>query len=142
MNRTWKKDFGSLVPALRAVHCEVATTTNGTLAATQENRGLKLTKTAGKVGRYTLQLLGVGNVNANAVKWINTIVSVLGTSDAALTDAKGVWQGDMRNENIGTGTNAGTIDIQFVDADSRADAEVADGSVLYVTLFISESNTT
>lgn len=141
MNRVWKRDIASLIPALRFVHCEVATTTNGTLAATQEQRGLKITKTVGKVGRYTLQLLGAGGANANAVKWINTIVTVLGTSDAALTDAKGVWQGDMRNENIGTGTNAGTIDIQFVDADSRADAEVADGSVLYVTLLISESAT-
>jgi hypothetical protein len=25
----------------------------------------------------------------------------------------------MRNENIGTGTNAGTIEIQFVDAEQR-----------------------
>jgi hypothetical protein len=141
MNRAWKKDVWTMVPALRFVHCEVATTTGGTLAATQESRGLKLTKTGGKTGRYTCQLLNAGGANTNAVKWINTIVSVLGTSDAALTDAKGVWQGDMRNENIGTGTNAGTIDIQFVDADSRADAEVADGSVLYVTLLVSESNT-
>jgi hypothetical protein len=141
MNRTWKKDFGSLVPALRAVHCEVATTTNGTLAATQENKGLKLTKTAGKVGRYTCQLLGVGNVNADAVKWINAVVTLLGPDDAALTDGKGVWQGDLRDEDIGTGAKDGTIEIQFVDADTRADAEVQDGTVLYVTLFISESNT-
>lgn len=142
MNRTWKNDIKTLIPALRIVHCEVATTTVGTLAATQLNQGLKLTKTATKTGRYTCQIQGAGGVNSDAVRLINVMVTLLGPDDAALTDAKGVWQGDLRDEDIGTGAKDGTIEIQFVDADSRADAEVQDGTVLYVTMFLQDSNVT
>lgn len=140
MNRAWKSDIKTMVPGLRVVHCEVATTTSGTLAATQLNQGLKLTKTATKTGRYTCQLQGAGGVNADAFRFINVWVTQIGPDDAALTDAKGVWQGDVRDEDIGTGAKDGTIEIQFVDADSRADAEVQDGAVLYVTMFVQDSS--
>lgn len=140
MNRMWKRDVATMIPGLRVVHCEVATTTVGTLAATQLNQGLKLTKTATKTGRYTCQLIKADGTADNAIRFINLFVTLIGPDDAALTDAKGVWQGDVRDEDIGTGANDGTIEIQFVDADSRADAEVQDGSILYVTMFLQDSN--
>jgi len=140
MDRVWKRDMATLIPGLRIVHCKVATTTSGTLAATQTQHGLKLTKTATETGRYTCQLIKQDGTAANAVGFVQAIVTQTGPDDAALTDAKGVWQGDVRDDDIGTGANDGTIEIQFVDADSRADAEVQDGAVLNVTLFLRDSS--
>jgi hypothetical protein len=138
MNRVFK-GVRTLIPGQRIVHCKVATTTVGTLAATQVNWGMKLVKTAAKTGRYTCQLTNQDGSNANAVAFVNAIVSLVGPDDAALTDAKGVWQGDVRDDDIGTGANDGTIEIQFVDADDRSDKEVQDGTIINVSLYLRDS---
>lgn len=138
MNRTFK-EVKTLIPGQRIVHCKVATTTGGTLAATQVNWGLKLTKTAAKTGRYTCQLVNADGTNSNAVAFVNAIVTLTGPDDAAYTDAKGL-SSIMRDDDIGTGANDGTIEVQFIDPRvSLADAEVADGAIINVSLYLRDS---
>lgn len=142
MNRTWK-EVRTLIPGQRIVHCRVATTTVGTLAATQVNWGLKLTKTAAKVGRYTCQLVNADGSNANAVAFVNAIVTLTGPDDAALTSSKGQWVGTVRADDIGKNNNDGTIEIQFIDPNGATvtvpDAELQDGTVINVSMYLRDS---
>lgn len=142
MNRTWKHDIGTLIPGLRIVHAEIATTTGGTLASTYNHQyGLKLTKTATKTGRYTLQPLNTDGSNANAVAFLNAVVMLVGPDDAALTTTKGLVS-VMRDDDVGEGANDGTIEVQFVQTNAgNADTEVQDGAVIIVTLLLKDSNT-
>ena len=137
MNRTFKHDIGTLIPGLRIVHASATTTTSGTLAATQTNYGMSLTKTATETGRYTCQLLKSTGAADTAIGFINAIVTIVGPDDTAMTDAKGVWSGVVRDNDI---ASDGTIEIQFVDADSGADADLQDGASFNVTLLIKDSN--
>ncbi|MCA1824418.1 MAG: hypothetical protein LC640_09195 [Frankia sp.] len=138
MNRVFK-GLRTLIPGQRIVHCKATTTTVGTLAAGQTNWGLKLTKTAGKTGRYTCQLVNQDGSNANAVAFVNAIVTVTGPDDAAYTDAKGIVA-LMRDDDIGTGANDGTIEVQFIDPRvSLADAELADGAIINISLYLRDS---
>lgn len=138
MNRTWK-DVRTLIPGQRIVHCRVATTTSGTLAATQVNWGLKLTKTAAKTGRYTCQLVNADGSNANAVAFVNAFVALIGADDTAYPTAKGLPY-IMRADDIGKNNNDGTIELQFCEPETAAaDAEVADGAVINVTFYLRDS---
>lgn len=137
--RVNKKDTQTLVPGFCSVHNTTATTTAGTLAAAATIKyGLKLTKTAGEVGRYTCQLVNHLDAAQDSVAFLNAIVSLTVADDAAITDAKGVWNGQVRDIDIGQGARDGTFEIQFVDADSGADTEVQDGAIINVTAFIQE----
>lgn len=139
MNRVFK-DVKTLIPGQRIVHCKVATTTVGTLAATQVNWGLKLTKVGATAGRYTCQLINQDGSNANAVAFVNAIVSIVGSDAAAYPTAKGVWTGIVRDDDIGQGANDGTIEIQFVEPElAAADAEVNDGVIINVSLYLRDS---
>lgn len=140
MDRIWKHDIKTLIPGMRFVHAHVATTTGGTLASTQTKQGMSLAKTGSETGRYTCQLLKSDGSAADAVGFIGAIVNLVGPDDAAMTDAKGIWQGVVRDIDIGTGALDGTVEIQFQDADSGADAEVQDGASIYVTLILQDSN--
>lgn len=137
MDRVWKNDIRTLIPGLRIVHAHAATTTSGTLG-TVTAQGMTLTKTATETGRYTCQLLkSDGTSAATAVGFIGAIVNLIGPDDTALTDAKGVWSGFVRDNDI---ASDGTIEIQFQDADDGADADVQDGASIYVTLLLQDSN--
>jgi len=142
MDRIWKDDIKTLIPGMRIVHAEIATTTSGTLASTYNHQyGMKLTKTAAKTGRYTLQLLKTDGSNDNAVAFINAIVQVVGPDDAAIANSKGLMN-FMRDDDIGAGANDGTIELQFVisTATAQADTEVPDGAIICVTLLLKDSN--
>lgn len=143
MNRQWKVDGPkTLIPGLRIVHAEIATTTSGTLASTYNHQyGLKLTKTGGQTGRYTLQPIKSDGSNDNAVAWINSIVTLVGPDSAALTTTKGLVS-VMRDDDVGEGANDGTIELQFVQTNAgNADTEVQDGAIICVTLLLKDSNT-
>jgi hypothetical protein len=138
MNRTWKEPK-TMIPGHRFVHCKVATTTTGTLAASQVNWGLKLTKTATKTGRYTCQLVNADGSNSNAVAFVNAVVQLVGADDTAYPTGKGLVP-LMRDDDIGTGANDGTIELQFVEPQTAAaDAEVADGAIINVTFYLRDS---
>lgn len=138
MNRAWK-DQKTLIPGRKEVAAAIATTTGGTLASTYVHQyGLKITKTATKTGRYTLQLIDHLGAAQDAVRFIGVQVNILGPDDAAMTDAKGIWQGVIRDIDIGAGAKDGTVEIQFQDADSGADQELQDGASIYVVLAISD----
>lgn len=145
MNRTFKNNAGTMIPGCRIVHCKVATTTSGTLAATQTQFGLKLTKTATKVGRYTCQLVDALGNSQNAVGFVQAIVTLVGPDDAALTSSKGQWLGTIRDDDIGVGANDGTVEIQFIDPNGATvtvpDTEVQDGAIINVTLILRDSMT-
>jgi len=137
--RVNKKDPQTLVPGFCTAHITQATTTVGTLATSPTVKyGLKLTKTATKTGRYTVQLVDhLGNAQ-DSVALLNVVVSLTIADDAAATDAKGVWLGMWRDNDIGGGARDGTFEIQFQDADTEADAEVQDGAIINVTAFLQE----
>ena len=139
MNRTFK-EVKTLIPGQRIVHCKVATTTSGTLAATQVSWGLKLTKTAAKTGRYTCQLVNNDGSASNAVAFVNAIVTLTGPDDATYTGGKGSWEGIMRDDDIGTGANDGTIEVQFTEPHvAHADTELMDGTIINISLYLRDS---
>jgi hypothetical protein len=136
MERIWKNgnDFGTLIPGLRIVHAVATTTTSGTIGTVSPKYGMTLTKTATETGRYTCSLLkSDGNTGATALALVDLRVNIVGPDDAAMTDAKGIFQGVIRDNDIATD---GTVEFQLQDADSGADAEVQDGATLMVTLLL------
>jgi len=142
MDRAWKANsLKTLIPGLRIVHAEIATTTGGTLASTYNHQyGLKLTKTGGQTGRYTLQPTKSDGTGGNAVAFLNALVMLVGPDSAALTTTKGLVS-VMRDDDVGEGANDGTIELQFVQTNSgNADTEVQDGAIICVTLFLKDSN--
>jgi len=144
MDRAWKANsIKTLIPGLRIVHAEIATTTSGTLASTYVKQyGIKLTKTGGQTGRYTVNLLKSTGDNANAVYLVNAIVTLIGPDTAALTTTKGLVS-VLRADDVGRNNNDGTFEVQFVQTNSgNADTEVNDGAVIKLTLFLCDSTST
>jgi hypothetical protein len=143
MDRAWKANsLKTLIPGLRIVHAEIATTTSGTLASTYNHQyGLKVTKTSAKTGRYTLQPTKSDGTGGNAVAFLNGIVTLVGPDDTAITNSKGIIS-FFRDDDVGEGANDGTIEVQFVisTATGQADTEVPDGAILCVTMFYKDSN--
>lgn len=134
MNRVFRGDIKTLIPGLRLLHVSATTTTSGTISGTTATGyGVKMTKTASETGRYTLSLIGQDGTGQTAKGLIGVIVNLVGPDDAAMTDAKGIWQGVVRDDDI---ASDGTLEIQFQDADSGADTEVQDGALIYVTLMV------
>ena len=137
MNRVFRDDVLTMVPGLRILSVSATTTTSGTISGTTATGyGMKMTKTASETGRYTLQLIGSDGNAQDAKGFVGVIVNLGGPDDAAMTDAKGIWQGVVRDIDIGAGAQDGTVEIQFQDADSGADTEVQDGALIYVTLLV------
>lgn len=140
MNRAWKEDIKTLIPGERHVHAKIATTTSGTLASTYlQQYGLKVTKTATKTGRYTLQLIDHLGAAQNARGFVNGVVNLIVADDAALTTTKGLGA-VFRDDDIGTGANDGTIEVQLVQTNAgNADTEVQDGAILCITLILADA---
>lgn len=94
----------------------------------RRSAGFTVTKTATKTGRYTLTFDDVG------YHFLGMSVNIVGPDDAAMTDAKGVFLGVVRDDDLATD---GTIEFQMQDADSMADAEVQDSATLYIVVNLS-----
>ena len=107
------------------------TTTSGTLSTTAGDTaaisGLTVSKTATETGRYTIQ---TPTPHKRRVK-LN--VNILGADDAAYgaTTLGLVWF--MRDDDI---ASDGTIEIQFVDAATYADAEILNGASFDIELIV------
>jgi len=142
MDRMWKQDIKTLIPGLRIVHAEIATTTSGTLASTYVKQwGIKLTKTGGQTGRYTINLLKSDGNNANAVYLVNALATLIGPDTAAYANSKGII-GFIRADDVSRNNNDGTFELQWVisTATGQADTELADGTVMKVTLWLADSS--
>ncbi len=133
MNRSLQHLQGSITTGVVVLFGQVVTTTAGTIGSTTCD-GFTVVKTATKTGRYTVTITG----NANKILGCN--VNILGADDAAFTDAKGVWEGKIRDNDVGTGANDGTFEIQFCDADTGADAELQDSASLLITAWVKNSS--
>lgn len=110
---------------------DFTTTTSGTLSTTAftsvADAGFLLTKTAGKTGRYTVQ------VWEGYKRLRSCVVTLTGTDDAALTDAKGANY-RLRAIDIGLNNKDGTFEIQFIKNTDSSDAEVQDGAIIKIAL--------
>lgn len=117
---------------LKAAIFDVTTTTSGTIDTTNSKGswGGAIAKTSTKTGRYTITLGRATAALAGAV------VTLVGPDDTALTDAKGT-QWCVRDDDLATD---GTIEVQFFDSDSGADADVQDGARFIVLLWIVDSS--
>ncbi len=113
------------------VHSKVVLGTSGVVSTQTDAKksGFVVTKTATKTGRYTVTLTGGARAEIN-----NAVVTVLGTDDAAITDAGGIIA-VLRDNDIATD---GTIEFQMLRNTTLADTEVQNSLTLLVTLFISK----
>lgn len=119
-------------------HHIITTGTSGVIASqsVQAESGIIAVKTAAKTGRYTLTL----PPQIKYRKFLGGCVIALGPTDNAYgAKAKGgVFF--FRNQNIDTGSGPFTIDVQAAnpstDATNYIDAEVPDGTILFITLFV------
>lgn len=114
------KLFGSLI-----------TTTSGTIGSTS-CKGFSIVKTGSETGRYTVTL------TQGYQKLLSVGVTIVGTTDAAMTNAKGLTH-IVRNVSVNDATP--TFQIQFNDPDgSPADAELEDAAELLIEITL--KNTT
>jgi hypothetical protein len=110
---------------------KVTTSTSGTIASQDElaDSGVLAAKTATKTGRYTL------TVPSKYRKFHGGFATIVGADDTAYTTAKGL-NSFLRDNDIDGGAADGTIELQFNRSDTAADAEVIDGAVFYVHLWV------
>lgn len=109
------------------------TSTSGTISASSCD-GFTVTKTATEAGRYTITL----NQNYNKFLGVNT--TQVGPDDTAMTDAQGLWSALVRDIDVGAGANDGTFEVQFINSDSGADAELQDAAIVYLTIWVKNSS--
>ncbi len=130
-NRLLKRDMGTLEQGVVKLYGSMTTTTSGTVGA-QTGKGFTITKTATKTGRYTVTL------DDKYTALLACQVSITGTTDAAMTSAKGLAS-FLRNVNVGAA--APYFQIQFCDPDgSPADAELEDAAVIRVEVTLKNSS--
>lgn len=120
-------------PGLVEIYGEFTTTTSGTIDTAATSGGVGITsivKTASKTGRYTITLAST----FKKLKFAEAII--IGADDAAFTDAKGC-DPRLRDDDI---ASDGTIELQFVDADSGADAELQDAAKVLFKLVLKNTS--
>ena len=113
---------------LKAAFFDVTTTTSGTIDTTNSagSWGGTIAKTGSETGRYTITL------GRSVTALAGAVVTLVGPDDAAMTDAKGMdWC--LRDDDLATD---GTIELQWLDADSAADADVQDAARFTVLLWV------
>lgn len=130
-NRLMKRDMGTLEQGIVKLYGSATTTTSGTIGSAT-GKGLTITKTATKTGRYTVTLAD------KYTALLAVSVTIAGTTDAAYTTAKGLTH-IIRNVNVGAATPY--FEIQFNDPDgSAADAELESAAVFYVEVTLKNSS--
>lgn len=130
-NRYYKQFQGTLEAGVVKLFGSVVTSTSGTIASST-GKGLTITKTAGKTGRYTVTLAD------KYTALLGVSVVLVGSTDAAYTSAKGDVS-FLRNVNVGA--SVPYFEIQWADADgSPADAEIENGAGFYVEVTLKNSS--
>ncbi len=126
---------GTLTPGLVKLTGQVLLGASGAIATSAgaiDCEGFTIAKTGGETGRYTLTL------EDKYAKFRGGSVSILGADDAAYSNTAGrdyFW----RNDNVTAGGAAKTVDLQFVDGATSADAEVPNNLTLYIELTLVNS---
>jgi hypothetical protein len=135
MDRNLYPIQGSAFPGLVLVGGKVTTGSGGAIASS-DFRGGTIVKTASEVGRYTITVTG------NAPKFLGLVgVTVIGPDDTAISNtAGGSGPTQARDNDIGTGAQDGTVEVQFTRNDTSADAELPDNTVF--TVWVLVANTT
>jgi len=131
-NTSFQPIAGSKTNGVIKLYGQVTLGNSGAISSSSCD-GFTIAKTASKTGRYTVTL------GQNYNKLLGCSVQIIGPDDAAFTDAKGV-DPKLRDNDVGGGANDGTFEIQFVDADSGADAEVQDSAVLLIEITLKNSS--
>lgn len=123
-----QRQVKTISPGLLLIFGRVVTSTGGTIASTDiPGGGVAVTKTGSEVGRYTFAVTDAADTALTGLRFVHLDVTVIGPDDTAMTDAKGVGK-VIRDIDIGAGADDGTVEVQFQDADSAADAELQDGA--------------
>jgi hypothetical protein len=122
---------GSLERGVVKLFGTIVTSTSGTIASS-DAMGMTITKVASKSGRYRLALAGPYQ------RVLGCSVMVTGAADTAYPAANGV-SAILRNVAVSSGS-APALEIQLMRTDTGADAEVLDGSSIFVELTLSNSS--
>ena len=128
---------GSVARGLVFLNSRVVLGTSGAITSQDSSKdsGFTVTKTGSEVGRYTIAL----DKNYNRVCSVDAIV--IGQDDAAYTAGKGLIA-LLRDDDTGRGAGDGTIEIQFVDPATSADAEVENSANLLISILVRDANLT
>jgi hypothetical protein len=122
---------GSLSRELVVLSGKVVLGASGAVSSTDCD-GFSVSKTGGETGRYTVQL-GVSSSQPDLyAKLRGASVSIVGPDDAAMTDAKGLGY-VLRDDDVATD---GTFEVQFINPETAADAEVQDSASFFITIFL------
>jgi len=105
----------------------------------QAKSGLKVTKTASKTGRYTVQLKAADDSTMDYYELLYAHAVVVGADDTAYTDAKGSLC-LIRDIDVGEGAKDGTFEIQLVDPTDHADAEAIDNAKILIHVVLATSS--
>jgi hypothetical protein len=128
-NRYFKQFQGTLEAGIVSLFGSFVTTTSGTIGS-QSCKGFSIAKTATETGRYTItfedKYMGFKSLSA----------TVVGASDAAYTATKGLAP-FLRNVDV---VSAKTLDLQFADPESSADAELEDGAQVFIEIKLKNSS--
>lgn len=129
-NRLFKQFQGTLEQGVVKLYGSVTTSTSGTIAS-KTGKGLTITKTASKTGRYTVTLAD------KYTAMLGCSVLVEGSTDAAYTASKGLVS-FLRNVPTSSVTS---FDVQFTTVGATpADAELEDGAVFLVEVVLKNSS--
>lgn len=130
-NRLFKQFQHTLEQGVVKLFGQVVTSTSGTISSSS-CKGFTIAKTATEAGRYTVTL------SDSYYQLLSVHVNLVGASDAAYTDGKGMYMGLLRNVSVNDSTP--TFDIQFNDPDTNVDAEVADSASFYIEITLKNSS--
>jgi hypothetical protein len=129
-NRQFQQFQGTLEKGVVTLYAVITTTTSGAIGSTSAV-GLSVAKVASEAGRYRITL------EDKYTRLLNVSVIVSGAADAAYTAAAGV-NPIIRNVAVSSATPI--LDVQLCRTDTGADAEVIDGSVIYVQIVLKNSS--
>lgn len=132
---SWLPSFGVWGHRNAATFLHIITTgTSGAIASQspQSESGIVAAKTASKTGRYTLTVPGKYR------KFLGGSICAVGPADNAYGAKTKGGVFFFRNQNVDSGSGPFTIDVQAAnpstDATNYIDAEVPDGTILYISL--------
>lgn len=128
-NRRFKQFQGTLETNIVKLYGEVTVGAAGAVSSSS-CQGFSIALTAAEAGRYTVTL----NDAYYAIK--GCAITLVGPTDAALTDAGGVIS-FIRNDDV---NGAKTFDIQFASNVDLADADVQSGAKFLMEITLKNSS--
>lgn len=128
-NRLYKQFQGTLETGIVKLYGEMTIGSAGAISSSS-TQGFSIALTDSEAGRYTITL----NDAYYAIKGCQ--VTIVGPTDAALTDAGGVIS-FIRNDDV---NGAKTFDLQFASNVNLADADVQSGAKVLMEITLKNSS--